>query len=301
MITDFEFSAGETTLRGRLHRPETDEASPALVMAPGFTATTRFPAFDAYAAGLAGVGVAVLAFDLRGFGESDGEPRRQLNPWLQAQDYVAALAALRATEGIDEARVGVWGVSLSGAIASVVAASDPRVAAAVLVVPAYGDELTTLEPGAGIDSIRAAVMATDLSTLPTTMTDAMPVVSADPAEMPALLQADTAHPWFIENGGGSATGWVNEASFARIDVPAPFDAAACVPHIAAPTLMVIAEEDEMEGADADVARAVFSTAAEPKTLATVGGGHFGVISPGTDHFDRSLAAQQAFVRTHLLG
>ena len=64
--------------------------------------------------------------------------------------------------------------------------------------------------------------------------------------------------------------------------------------------MVIAEVDEMEGADADVARGVFETAPDEKTLATVGGGHFGLITAGSPHFEDSLQAQQRFVREYLI-
>jgi hypothetical protein len=63
--------------------------------------------------------------------------------------------------------------------------------------------------------------------------------------------------------------------------------------------MVIADVDEMEGADADIARAT-SLRGSDVTMATVDGGHFGLITVGTEHFARSLAAHEDFVRRHLL-
>jgi pimeloyl-ACP methyl ester carboxylesterase len=300
MPAHVEFQSEGVTLRGRLYTPDGEGPWPGVVMAPGFTVTIDFPVFQEYANALAETGVAVLLFDLGGFGTSDGEPRCQINGWQQVRDYRAAVRALRSTDGVDPDRVGVWGVSLSGAIASIVAATTPEVAATILLVPAYGDEASPPDPnGDHFELIRRTVVDADLGALPLTSTDPMPVVSSDHESTPALLIASTAHPWFTGNGEG--TTWRNEASIARLDTPAPLDAQACVPHITAPTLMVIAEVDEMEGADADVARSVFAEGPDEKTMATVGGGHFGLITVGTEHYDRSLAAQQDFVRRHLLG
>jgi dienelactone hydrolase len=301
MLSHVEFTSEGTTLRGWLYSPDSPGSWPGLVMAPGFTVTADFPVFDMYARGLADTGVAVLLFDLRGFGSSDGEPRCQINPWVQARDYHAALEALRSTDGVDADRVGVWGVSLSGAIATVAAATDPKVAAAVLLVPAFGDEASPPDPrGARFASIEHTVIEADLDAIPTTTADPMPVVSPDQDATPSLLQCHTAHPWFTGYGERPGSKWVNEATIARVAAPTPFDAQPCVPRIAAPILMVIAEVDEMEGADADVARKTFATGRGTKTLATVGGGHFGLITVGSANFERSLAAQQAFVREHLL-
>ena len=108
----------------------------------------------------------------------------------------------------------------------------------------------------------------------------------------------TAYRWFIENGARFGTRWANQATIVRLAAATPFDAQVCIPHITAPLLMIVAHEDEEN--DADLSRAVFATANEPKQLVNVDGGHFGVLYPDTPEFELAASAQQAFLHKHLL-
>lgn len=83
-----EFSSDGAVVRGRLYIP--DRPAPAVVvMAHGFSATIPM-VMDRYAESFRDRGLAVLAFDHRGHGSSDGEPRGEINPWVQAQGYLDA-------------------------------------------------------------------------------------------------------------------------------------------------------------------------------------------------------------------
>jgi pimeloyl-ACP methyl ester carboxylesterase len=271
-------------------------------MAPGFSATSYFQVFERYAEALREVGVAVLLFDFRGFGLSDGEPRYEINPWTQARDYLAAVEYVRRLDSVDSRRVGVWGVSLSAAIAATVAAADPEIAAVVLQVPAFGDVRSAPDSdGSLFRQIRSTVLDADLDSFDRTVEGPLPVVSASQLSSPSFVRPPSAFRWFIDSGGRFGTRWENHVTISRFTTPAPFDAQVCVPHIAAPTLMVIAEEEDMEGADADVARDVFRTASEPKQLLTVDGGHFGVLYRDSPEFELSASTQQRFLQEHLLG
>lgn len=70
---------------------------------------------------LPGAGFNVFLFDYRGYGESEGTPRSR-GPLVE--DAKAALQTLRAREDIDTSRIALYGVSLGGAIAVLVAADD---------------------------------------------------------------------------------------------------------------------------------------------------------------------------------
>jgi len=72
-----EFTSDGAALRGRLYLPKRWPA-PVVVMAHGFSATIPMVT-DRYADRFREGGFAVLAFDHRGHGSSDGHPRGEIN------------------------------------------------------------------------------------------------------------------------------------------------------------------------------------------------------------------------------
>jgi len=85
-----EFVSGGTVVRGWLFTPDGSQGlTPAIVMVPGFSASSRFTVFDLFAEAFAEVGVAVLLVDTRGFGLSDGDPRHEINIWSRSYSRTA--------------------------------------------------------------------------------------------------------------------------------------------------------------------------------------------------------------------
>jgi uncharacterized protein len=114
-----------TILRAYLHSPGPG-AHPGIVMCPGFGGVK--PLIDPYAALFAEAGFAVLNFDNRGWGTSEGEPRQELNVFKQITDLRDAITFAESQPEFDsEKGFGVWGSSFSGGLAIVTAANDPRV------------------------------------------------------------------------------------------------------------------------------------------------------------------------------
>ena len=119
-------------LAGTLHLPTAPPPHPAVLMLQGGGAADRthggyFPPIrDAFLAR----GIATFSFDKPGVGGSTGNWRHYA---LQgrAEQAVAALDQLRAAEGIDRRRVGVWGHSQGGWLAQMLAARDPDLPCAV--------------------------------------------------------------------------------------------------------------------------------------------------------------------------
>jgi pimeloyl-ACP methyl ester carboxylesterase len=97
---------------------------------------TREAGLDGYARRFSGAGLAVLAFDYRHLGQSDGEPRQLIWIPYQLEDYAAAIAFGRSRGEIDPERIALWGSSLSGGHVIVAAARDPRVACVSAQCPA---------------------------------------------------------------------------------------------------------------------------------------------------------------------
>ena len=122
-----------TILRGYLHSPGSG-AHPGIVMCPGFGGVK--PHIDAYAALFAKAGFAVLNFDNRGWGTSEGEPRQELNVFKHLTDLRDVITFAESQPEFDsEKGFGVWGSSFSGGLAIVTAANDPRVRCVVAQIP----------------------------------------------------------------------------------------------------------------------------------------------------------------------
>jgi pimeloyl-ACP methyl ester carboxylesterase len=74
-------------------------------------------------------GYAVLNFDFRGHGQSDGA----LDPPRAATDLGTALAFLRAHPRVDGGQIGLVGASMGGIASIIVGAGDPQVRAVVAI------------------------------------------------------------------------------------------------------------------------------------------------------------------------
>jgi alpha-beta hydrolase superfamily lysophospholipase len=255
---------------------------------------------DRYAEAFQQAGMAVLLYDHRNFGLSGGEPRQEINKWVQARGYRDAINYAVTLPQVDAGRIALWGDSLSGAEVILLGAVEARVSAVVAQVPACGERLAPPDPGGQrFESIRDTFLHTDLTALPRDTLGPLPVVSVDPAGVPCLLTPLTAFRWFIEYGGRYGTSWENRATVVSPTTPVSFHAGLCSPHLGAPLLMVVARQDEMPGSNSEVARAVFDHAAAPKELIEIDGGHFGLLHHPSPLFDQVSRAQVDFLERHL--
>jgi pimeloyl-ACP methyl ester carboxylesterase len=100
---------------------------PGIVLCHGFAGIKEI-LLPAFAERFAEGGFAVLTFDYRGFGESEGE-RGRLVPYEQMMDIRNAVTFLQTIEEVDSEKIGLWGTSFGGANAMGVAAVDQRIGA----------------------------------------------------------------------------------------------------------------------------------------------------------------------------
>ena len=139
-MEEVTFFSDGVKVAGSLYLPAHDRNPaapwPAVVIAMGWLGR-RFSPIEGRALELVNSGFAVLTFDYRGYGASDGPPNR-LFPQELTTDIRAGVAFLRGRKEIDRARVAVLG-PLTGAAACLQAASeDPAIAAVVAFFP-FGD------------------------------------------------------------------------------------------------------------------------------------------------------------------
>lgn len=149
------FMSGTAVCAADFYLPDAaDGPLPCVVMGHGFSATKDSFALPQYAQRFAAAGFAVLAFDYRHFGLSEGLPRQLIHARRQREDWRAAIDYARGLDQVDPQRIALWGSSFSGGHVLTVAATDPAVAAVIAQVPAI-DPLK----GAGTETAPARVQA----------------------------------------------------------------------------------------------------------------------------------------------
>ncbi len=111
-----------------------DTGEVCVVMAHGFS-LTRHDGLDAYARAIAAAGPRVLVFDHRYLGDSGGMPRQHFSKRAQLEDWRNAIAHARGLDGVDSARIVLWGYSFAGGHVATLGAEDHRVAAVIALCP----------------------------------------------------------------------------------------------------------------------------------------------------------------------
>jgi uncharacterized protein len=123
------FASGDINLAGTLVLPEGSRPHPAVILFHGSGPQKR----DLFTARwFAAEGVAALAYDKRGVGESGGDFRKV--PFMElCEDGFGAIKSLQSREEIDAKRIGVWGLSQGGWLGPLAASRSPDVAFVIAV------------------------------------------------------------------------------------------------------------------------------------------------------------------------
>ena len=300
MIKEVEFTSEGVALRGLLYLPETQSRrSPVVIMAHGFSATVTMVT-DKYAEAFCRAGLAVLLYDHRNFGRSEGQPRQEINPWIQCRGYRDAVRFAERLDEVDPERIALWGDSYTGGQVIVVGAIEPRVKVIVAQCPVFGAEPPEIDPSGGNFSIIKEILSRgDVRGSLETTTGPMPVVSSDQAGTPSLLKPIQAFRWFIDYGGRAGTRWINRATRVLPDTPVPFSPTLCAPFVRANTLLMVAPEDEMVHANYAVARQAYELIPGPKQWCDIAGGHFGLLYYPSELFDEASRVQIEFLKKWL--
>jgi fermentation-respiration switch protein FrsA (DUF1100 family) len=241
--TDFE-SAG-TRCAAWLFRPESGAATgrpPIVVMAHGFGAQREMRLAD-YAERFASRGLAVLVFDYRCFGDSDGEPRNLIDPRRHLEDWHAAVSHVKASPHLDGDRLALWGTSFSGGHVLALGSKVSGISAIVSQIPFVGFDPrgASMPPGK-----MARALFSGLRDLARAARGAAPyyVPIAGPPEEFALLNTPDAMVAFQDLVPPGST-WQNRTParvlFQLLRYRPLRDAA----KIEAPVLMVAAEDDSL--------------------------------------------------------
>lgn len=276
MRRDISFESKGETCRGWLYLPDgrgAEDRHPAIVMAHGFSAVKEMY-LDKFAERFCKTGFTVLVFDFRFLGASTGEPRGQVNPYEQHEDFRNAISWASRQPEIDPERIGIWGSSYSGGHALFLAAFDRRIKAAVAQVPAIsgwrGAVLAGMKPM--LQQLLAERAKERTDRYGSEEAAYRPVV-APPGE-PAMLATPDSYEFFIE-AARRAPNWINRVAADSADSGAGYDPAGPIELISPTPLMVVAAEHDSLIPIALV-RDALARAGEPKALHVLECGHFDV-------------------------
>lgn len=249
-----------------------DEKRPAIVMAHGFSAPKE-ALLQNFAGPFADAGFVVLVFDYRNLGASEGEPRGQIFPDEQQQDYKNAITWLAMQTEVDPERIGAWGTSYSGAHVLHLAAFDRRIKAVVAQVPLV-DGLATAQRLNRPDVLPGMMgfLAQDrLQRYKANKINYMPVVA--PAGQPSILPTPESFEFFTKVVATSGPRWENRATVESIERFVEYTPAANIHRISpTPLLIVTAEADLLVPTDLTIE--AYERARQPKKLVIFKGGHF---------------------------
>jgi uncharacterized protein len=291
---DIEFEAeGGVKLRGWLLSPDGIGPHPAVTMAHGY-AGVKEHGLERFARAFAEDGYAVLVHDHRGFGASDGEPRRDVDPWQQIADWRRAISYLESRPDVDAERIGLWGTSYAGGHAIVLGATDRRLRCVVAQVPTisgYEQGLRRVAPD-DLAALEDAFAEDERAQARGEPPRYQAVVSDDP-NVAAAYRAPEAIEFYRQPVPEGT--WENAVTVRSTRAARMYEPGAWIGRVSpTPLLMVVARVDTITLTD--LALAAYERALEPKRLELIVGGHF---HPYLSSFSEASGAARAWFREHL--
>ena len=295
-----EFQSEGATLRGLLITPEGHPGRlPLVIMAHGTSATFQMVAIE-YARAFARAGIAALIYDHRNFGRSGGEPRYEINPWVQCRGYRDALGFALGLPQVHPDKLALWGDSYTGGQAVVLSACDARPRAIIAQCPVFGAGAPAALPDRPtMDQIRLTLQSGDVSGTAETTTGPIPVVSPSQLAHRSLLAPVQAFRWFMDYGGRPGSGWTNEVTRVVPPTPVTYSPFLCAAYVQAQVLFMVAPEDEMLHASYAVTRQAYDLIPTEKQWYDIRDGHFGLLYHPGERFDEAVGVQTEYLRAAL--
>ncbi|KAI0100769.1 Alpha/Beta hydrolase protein [Nemania sp. FL0031] len=256
------------TLRGNLY--PASQPGPGIILLPGFSFVKEImlPKVAEY---FQKSGITALAYDPRTLGESDGSPRRDIDPMKHVSDLHDALTFLQKHSMVNPDQVAYWGFSFNGVVALNAAALDKRAKCVIAVSP-------------------LADLSYPTEYLHVLLRDAMKDREAQ------LAGARPIYVPVVQKDGNCPYGWGADTiqSHYRISTWRPYDLITQV----APTPVMIVTPTEDKMSPLELQKALFDNLSMPKEhILVLNKGHMDVLSGRG--FETIMYDQLKFLRYHL--
>jgi uncharacterized protein len=292
MREPISFRSDGRLLLGCLYLPDQLAAGERLsaVVVVGPASSTKGQVAAVYAQRLSELRYAAIAFDHTSYGESEGTPRTDEDPFTKIEDIKGATTFLARRPEVDAARIATVGVCAGGGYAPAAAVADRRIKAVATV--------------SGLPDLRATIMAAgDWRAIMGAAQSARESYEATGRAAYVPFLADGQLDEWQENGKkyyltdrNQDPNWRNQTLLWSYDKMIQFSALDTV-ELLAPTPLLVIAGDQAE--TLGQSRAVYAKAREPKELFLVQGGmHFDFYDQ-PEYVTQALTKIDAFFKHHL--
>lgn len=295
------FRSGESHCAGDLYLPANlgeDERRPAIVLGHGFSSVKY--ALVTQGEFFARAGYVALAIDYRTFGASEGEPRGQVFPLWQVEDFRSAISYLETRPEVESDAIGIWGTSVGGGVALYVGAVDRRARVVISEKPVtdgrrWSRAIRTTEQWEDLldrldEDRRRRFAGYPSERVPVTSHGAVGEFAAMPAD-PTIVE------FLMSMAAQNWPGWQPEVTLESVEKIIEFDPSSVIHRIGPRPLLIVA----LRGWDMihpiEHILEAYNRASEPKQIELLDYDQFGLhVEPGaTEAMRRTLP----FLEKHL--
>jgi fermentation-respiration switch protein FrsA (DUF1100 family) len=283
-----EFQSNGLAIRGILYLPNTEAPSPIVILGHGLNGLKEWT-LPEVADVLAKAGIAALCFDYRNYGDSEGQPRDEVDHYGRLQDWQSAITYATTLPEIDSTKVGIWGTSLGGRDVLAVGAIDRRVKAVLSQTP--------LIKWLPINGARMGGFGDDIEAFYNALAEDRKarMLGKEPRYLPFVKPSgDDSKAAFIDSMTETESrNYSGRLTLQSYQPTALIDVTALVPLITpTPVCFILAEKDFLPGQ-----REAYEAVNEPKFLVNIPGDHF---APYTQSKTESFNATKEFFIQHLV-
>lgn len=291
MTTRLSFPSGRERCAAWLTVPEGRGPHAVILLVHGGQATHAMK-LEQYERWFSAAGFAVLAFDFRHLGDSDGEPRQLMSIRRYFQDIDAALAFIATRPELDSRRVGLWGTSFGASHVVATAARRHDIAAAAVQCPILQGRAPALRSGLGHLLRFTGPILSDLTRAAFGLARRYVPVVGRPGELAFVNRPGAYEGWYsVVPPGGAFDNRIPAAAGLSMLF---YDAASMARRVRCPLLVCVSNREDLM----DPAIAVRVARAAPRGVARhYAADHFEVYHPPV--VGQLVADQIAFFTEHL--